>query len=111
MSGEPRPDSEPQTHPKRPGPALVARLIGALLCLSAGLKIFELFDYPRGGTAESLLLVASSVELLLGAALVFRIWPRVFVPAAALLFIMLAVMSAGGAARNVPRCGCLGPVP
>jgi hypothetical protein len=111
MSGEPRPDSEPQTHPKRPGPALVARIIGALLCLSAGLKIFELFDYPRGGIGESLLLAASTVELLIGAALILRIWPRVFVPATTVLFIALAAMSVQGAARGIWRCGCLGPVP
>jgi hypothetical protein len=111
MSGEPRPDSKPRTPPKQPGAALVARTIGALLCVSAGLKIFELFDNPSGGIGESLLLAASSVELLLGVALILRIWPKVFVPAAALLFIMLAVMSAGGAARDVRRCGCLGPVP
>ena len=36
-----------------------------------------------------MLLVASGVELLLGVALLLRVWPwpRVFVPAAALLFI------------------------
>jgi hypothetical protein len=111
MSGEPRPDKQPQTHPKRPGPALVARIIGALLCLSAGLKIFDLFDYPRGGIGESLILAASSVELLVGAALILRIWPGVFVPATALLFIALATMSMLGAARGIGHCGCLGPVP
>src|SRR5262249_47004440 len=111
MSEEPRPDREPQTHPKRPSPALVVRIIGALLCLSAGLKIFELFDYPRGGIGESLLLAASSVELLVGAALILRIWPGVFVPATTLLFIALATMSMQGAARGIWRCGCFGPVP
>ena len=91
-------------------PRRCSRIVGAFLCLAAGLKIFELYDYPHGGIGERALLVASGVELLLGVALLLRVWPRVFVPATALLFIAPAATSMIGAGRDVRRCGCLGPI-
>jgi hypothetical protein len=88
------------------------RIIGGLLCLAAGLKIFELFDYPtQEGIGWSLSMAGSSVELLVGAALMFRVWPSFSVPAAGLLFIVLAAASMIGTARSIPRCDCLGPIP
>jgi hypothetical protein len=111
MNGETRSESEPEADPKPPHPIPVARIVGVLLCLAAGLKVFELFDYPEEGIGWGLTLIGSSVELLVGAALIFRVWPSVCVPAAGLLFILLAHMSMIAAAREFPRCDCLGPVP
>jgi hypothetical protein len=111
MNGEPQPEGEIGTRPRRPGPALVSRIVGAFLCVAAGLKIFDLYDYPPEGIGWSLSLIGSTVELLIGGALILGVRPSVSVPAAGLLFILLATVSLIGAARGIPRCGCLGPVP
>jgi hypothetical protein len=111
MSSETQTHSESKAHVRRPNAALVARVIGGLLCLAAGLKIFELFDSYGEGIGWTFALIGASIELLVGAALVLRVWPSITVPAAAALFLLMATISLIGASRQAKRCGCLGPVP
>lgn len=111
MSVDTPPDGETRARPGRPGPALIHRAIGAFLCLAAGLKLFDLFDSYGEGIGWAVLVIAASVELLIGAALVVRAWPSVVVPAGGLLFVMLAAISLIGTTRGAGSCECLGAVP
>lgn len=89
----------------------MAGAIGCLLCLTAALKLVDLFVSSAEGSGLILPLVGSSVEALVGVALIFRIQPAVSIPAAGLLFVVLAGASLIGTGRGVARCGCLGMVP
>lgn len=95
----------------RPGPILVERVVGGLLVLAAGLKVFELYDYPAEGIGRVITMIGAAIELLVGLALVLRVWSSVTVPAAAQLFVVLGTISMIGWGRDIARCDCMGPVP
>lgn len=111
MSVDTPADSQVQTRPERPGTPAIVRAIGVLLCLAAGLRLFDLFDSYGEGIGWTLSLIGSAVELLLGTALVLRAWPSISEPLAGLLFVLLAAISLIGTARGAEHCGCLGTVP
>jgi hypothetical protein len=110
MSADTRSSPAEKTWIIRPSATLVARVLGGVLCLAAVLKLVDLFVSPVEGVDLILPLIGSSVELLLGAALLFRIQPAVSVPAAGLQFVLLAGVSLIGTLRAVKTCGCLGMV-
>ena len=95
---------------RRPGSALIAQVLGGVLCLAAALKLADLFGSAPEEVDSTLTLIGSSVELLVGVALLFRVQPAVSVPAAGLLFISLAGASLMATMRGVTSCGCLGAV-
>lgn len=111
MSVDTPPDGEPPARPSRRGAGLVPRVIGALLCLAAGLKIFDLFDSYGAGVGWTIAMTAASVELLIGAALVLRVWPSVVEPVGGLLFVLLGSVALIATTRGAALCGCLGEVP
>jgi hypothetical protein len=95
----------------RPSAALIPRVLGAILCLAAILKVIDLFLFPFERVESLVTLPGSSVELLVGTALLLRIQPAVSIPAGGLLFAMLAGVAMFGTVRGVSRYGCLGMVP
>ncbi len=95
---------------KSPSTDLLTRGIGGFLCVAAVLKVIDAFGLfgPEAGSAVDL--VVAGIELYLGIALVFRVEPRISVPAAGFLFVALAGTSLLGTVRGVESCGCLGPL-
>ena len=108
-------DTQPETRWRirlaRPGPALVARVLGGVLCIAAALKVVNLFLPHADEIGMTFPLIGSAVELFVGAALLLRIQPSVSVPAGGLLFLLLGGASLIGAVRGTASCGCLGMVP
>ena len=111
MSAETPPDSVPKSPSARPASALVARALGAFLCLAAGLNFFDHFDSYGEGIGWTLSLIGPTVELLIGAALVLRLWPSIAAPAGGLLFLLLAAVNLMGMGRGAAECRCFGPIP
>jgi hypothetical protein len=103
--------SEPKTRSWHASAALAARVIGGVLSIAAGLKIFDLFDSYGEGVLWLLALVGALLELLVGVSLLLRVWPRVSVPVGGLLFVLMAGVSVVAISRSATRCGCLGAVP
>jgi hypothetical protein len=101
---------EPRKHPMRPSRALIARVLGGVLCLAAALKALDLLASPTGGIEAILSVIGASVELIVGAGLVSRAWPDISMPAGGLLFVLMAGASLIGTSRGVANCGCLGRV-
>ncbi len=110
MTVDLQPETEPTIRLRRPGVVLIACGLGAILCIAAGLKLADLFVSPVEDIRTILTLLGSTVELLVGAAMVFRVRPAVSVPAGGLLFVMLAGVSLIGMTRGIASCGCLGAV-
>jgi hypothetical protein len=110
MTVDLQPETEPTIRLRRPGAVLIARVLGAILCIASGLKLADLLGSPVEGVGTILTLLGSSVELLVGAAMLFRIRPNVSVLAGGLLFVMLAGVSLIGTTRGIASCGCLGAV-
>ena len=111
MSADTPPDRKPKSPSAPPASALVARALGAFLCLAAGLKFFDHYDSYGEGIGWTLSLIGPSVELLIGAALVLRIWPSITVPAGGLLFVLLTAVNAMAIGRGATQCRCFGPIP
>ncbi len=86
----------------------ITRGIGGFLCLAAVLKVGDAFVSYEFGPGSMIPLVGAAIELFLGVALVFRVDSRISVPAAGILFALLAGMSLLGTIRGVASCGCLG---
>ena len=108
---ETTPLADHQAHPVSTAETRLIRSIGVLLCLAAGLKLFDLFDSYGEDPGWSVSLIASTFELLVGVALTAGVWPSVVVPVGGLLFLMLTAVAIIGTARGASRCGCLGAVP
>jgi hypothetical protein len=87
---------------------IACRALGAVLCVAAVLKAVIAFSAPLAGLDTMLALAGSSVEVVIGAALILGFRPSVSLPAAALLFVMLAGASSIGTVRGVASCGCFG---
>jgi hypothetical protein len=86
------------------------RALGGVLCLAAVSKALSAsmsqgnqFDLVSG-------LVASVVELVVGAALVLHFRPSISLPTGGLLFVLLAGVSGIGTSRGAASCGCFGAV-
>ena len=58
----------------------------------------------------SLAVVGSAVEVVIGLALILRFRPSITVPAAGVLFVLMAGVSGVGTFRGVASCGCFGTV-
>jgi hypothetical protein len=74
------------------------------------MKGAKAFANAGAGGWPAVMLVGAGIELVIGLALVLQIWRRVTVPAAALLFVLLAGVSLVGVQRGVAGCGCFGPL-
>lgn len=89
----------------------IARGFGAFLCLASGLKLYQIYDTSPEGVEGTFALIGASAELILGVALVLRLWPSVSERAAGLLFVLLAAISLIGTSRGFSDSGRLGDIP
>jgi len=95
----------------RPWADYTKRTLGGVLCLAAVLKAVSAFSSPLEGLNAILALAGSCVEVVIGVALILRFRPSISLPAAGLLFVLLAGVSWIGTVRGVASCGCFGAVP
>jgi hypothetical protein len=94
----------------RPWADLTMQTLGGVLCLAAVLKALNAFTSQAADFASFSALVASVVELVVGAALFLRFRPSVSLYAGGLLFVLLAGVSWIGTIRGYASCGCFGAV-
>lgn len=106
------PDKSPSGPPARANRSpWIARGFGAFLCLAGGLKLYQVYDTSPEGIEGAFALAGSLVELIVGAAVLLRLWLAIARRAAGLLYLLLAAISLIATTRGVPECGCLGDVP
>jgi hypothetical protein len=94
---------------------VVPLALGALLLLTAGLKIHELSTEPAAGkdlgTSRWFLIALSDCELLLGTWLLAGVWPKACRIVALATFGVFAVIALDKTIAGDAFCGCLGKVP
>ncbi len=86
-------------------------MFGVILCLAGGLKLYRQYDMAPEGIEATVVTIVAAIEVILGAALVLRVWPAAAARAAGALFILLAAVALIGASRHGRDCGCFGDVP